>query len=303
MLTWWHELNIVQSEDGKEKISLKVQRTSRSPSVQRTSRSPSLQEQLVRPQRFFACIFFKQYFSLHDQQFVCFGRVPPIAGGYNVSCSKGVHNFTYVLLCYSVWWSAKVSVANDNLRHKLYLTIVDLWSLISIASDCILGAQKYPSSASKLVKLFVTYCWETEQLPHFCPLSFFCRGLALKGQLAVIKETSTISRTNVSPCETQVERRTTSTTSTSRSSSRGKRPSTVPKEPNFHSIHVPKSCTKTPANVISWLHHDFYSSCSLVIYVLSLDRQSCFVVHMQDFFTDRSLMSCSKIIFIVSCLL
>ncbi|XXG64739.1 hypothetical protein AAC387_Pa05g2609 [Persea americana] len=114
-------------EDGKEKVSLKVQSTSRSPSVQRTSRSPSLHEQLVRPQR----------------------------------------------------------------------------------------------------------------------------GLALKGQLAVIKETSTISRTNVSPCETQVERRTISTTSTSRSSSRGKRPSTVPKEPNFHSIHVPKSCTKTPANVIS----------------------------------------------------
>ncbi|RWR82501.1 hypothetical protein CKAN_01122100 [Cinnamomum micranthum f. kanehirae] len=116
-----------KSEDGKEKVSPKVQRTSRSPSVQRTSRSPSSQEQLVRPQR----------------------------------------------------------------------------------------------------------------------------GLALKGQLAVIKETSTISRTNVSPCETQVERRTTSTTSTSRSSSRGKRPSTVPKEPNFHSIHVPKSCTKTPTNVIS----------------------------------------------------
>ena len=32
-----------------------------------------------------------------------------------------------------------------------------------------------------------------------------------------------------------------------KSSSRGRRPVTIPKEPNFNSIHVPKSCTRKAA--------------------------------------------------------
>ncbi|KAL5988305.1 hypothetical protein ACLOJK_036068 [Asimina triloba] len=36
-----------------------------------------------------------------------------------------------------------------------------------------------------------------------------------------------------------------------RSSSRGKRPITVPREPIFHRIHMPKSCTKTVGKVVS----------------------------------------------------
>lgn len=32
-----------------------------------------------------------------------------------------------------------------------------------------------------------------------------------------------------------------------RDTSRGKRPKTILKEPNFHSIHVPKSCTRKVA--------------------------------------------------------
>lgn len=76
------------------------------------------------------------------------------------------------------------------------------------------------------------------------------RGVISQGQLAVIKESSTISRTKEAPSETQAQKSTANTAS-SRSSSRGKRPATVPKEPNFHSMHVPKSCTKTPTSMIS----------------------------------------------------
>ncbi|KAF8404832.1 hypothetical protein HHK36_009721 [Tetracentron sinense] len=58
------------------------------------------------------------------------------------------------------------------------------------------------------------------------------------GQLSVIEETpSTISR----PKEAATI---TNSAAAPRSSSRGRRPPTIPKEPNFHSIHVPKSCTK-----------------------------------------------------------
>ncbi|GFY89472.1 hypothetical protein Acr_06g0014120 [Actinidia rufa] len=48
-------------------------------------------------------------------------------------------------------------------------------------------------------------------------------------QLIVIKETSAANK---------------ATASASRSLLRGKRPATIPKEPNFHGVHVPKTCTK-----------------------------------------------------------
>ncbi|GFS34481.1 hypothetical protein Acr_00g0034170 [Actinidia rufa] len=48
-------------------------------------------------------------------------------------------------------------------------------------------------------------------------------------QLTMIRETSAANK---------------ATTSASRSLSRGKRPATVPKEPNFHGVHVPKTCTR-----------------------------------------------------------
>ncbi|KAG9440658.1 hypothetical protein H6P81_020823 [Aristolochia fimbriata] len=55
-----------------------------------------------------------------------------------------------------------------------------------------------------------------------------------RGRLGSITESATISKPH----------KTTEGAGKSRSISRGKRPSTVPKEPNFHQIHVPKSCTK-----------------------------------------------------------
>ncbi|KAF9601491.1 hypothetical protein IFM89_020258 [Coptis chinensis] len=68
-------------------------------------------------------------------------------------------------------------------------------------------------------------------------------------RLSVIKETmSTISR----PRATKSRSKDTSSAAVSsagRSSSQGKRPVTIPKEPNFHKIHTPKSCTKTVAEV------------------------------------------------------
>ncbi|KAK9286985.1 hypothetical protein L1049_015393 [Liquidambar formosana] len=68
------------------------------------------------------------------------------------------------------------------------------------------------------------------------------------GQLSVIKEKSSkFSRLEEAgkPSENDAIPATKASASTApRSSSRGKRPSTVPKEPNFHSIHVPKSCTR-----------------------------------------------------------
>ncbi|XP_058069682.1 uncharacterized protein LOC131218845 isoform X2 [Magnolia sinica] len=66
------------------------------------------------------------------------------------------------------------------------------------------------------------------------------RAAASPGQLAVIKE---------APHEDIVENSTTA--AAARSSSRGKRPVTVPKEPMFHRMHVPKSCTKTPVKATS----------------------------------------------------
>ncbi|KAL5561106.1 hypothetical protein UlMin_030853 [Ulmus minor] len=68
------------------------------------------------------------------------------------------------------------------------------------------------------------------------------------GQLGVIKETSpTILRHReaAKPGENGASPATqTSDPITSRSVSRGRRTITIPKEPNFHSIHIPKSCTK-----------------------------------------------------------
>ncbi|KAM3742589.1 hypothetical protein ACB098_07G079600 [Castanea mollissima] len=68
------------------------------------------------------------------------------------------------------------------------------------------------------------------------------------GQLSVIKETSSTVLTpqeEAKPCESGASPGTkASTQTTSRSLSRGRRPLTIPKEPNFHSIHVPKSCTR-----------------------------------------------------------
>ncbi|RVX10357.1 hypothetical protein CK203_016109 [Vitis vinifera] len=65
-------------------------------------------------------------------------------------------------------------------------------------------------------------------------------------QLGVIKETSsTISAPKEArkPWERSVISATKAPSAT-RSSSRGRRPTTIPKEPNFHSIHTPKSCTR-----------------------------------------------------------
>ncbi|KAG5526204.1 hypothetical protein RHGRI_032470 [Rhododendron griersonianum] len=54
-------------------------------------------------------------------------------------------------------------------------------------------------------------------------------------QLTVIKETSSAPSRSEEAAEP------------SRDTSRGKRPKTIPKEPNFHSVHVPKSCTRKVA--------------------------------------------------------
>ncbi|RZC54645.1 hypothetical protein C5167_013489 [Papaver somniferum] len=70
-------------------------------------------------------------------------------------------------------------------------------------------------------------------------------------RLGIIKETSsTVSR----PTEVKVETVgpiTATTKPAGRSISRGRRPTTVAKEPNFHRIHIPKSCTKTPEKLAS----------------------------------------------------
>lgn len=98
-LTWFDDY--MQSEDGKEKVT---------PKLQRTSKSPSLQEKLVKPQRsvwvFLLC-----------------------AGGFNVSGCKGCLIF---YICFTVCNSdgkeypnqRVCSDANDNLRHELHLSIV-----------------------------------------------------------------------------------------------------------------------------------------------------------------------------------
>ena len=73
-------------------------------------------------------------------------------------------------------------------------------------------------------------------------------SLKTRCQLSVIKETSSTVLTqqeDAEPCESGASPGTkASACTTSRSLSRGRRPVTIPKEPNFHSIHVPKSCTK-----------------------------------------------------------
>ncbi|KAI3972701.1 hypothetical protein MKX01_019359 [Papaver californicum] len=70
-------------------------------------------------------------------------------------------------------------------------------------------------------------------------------------RLGIIKETSsTISRPKEAKKET-VGHITATIKPAGRSASRGRRPTTVAKEPNFHRIHVPKSCTKTPDKVAS----------------------------------------------------
>ncbi|KAI8532556.1 hypothetical protein RHMOL_Rhmol11G0222900 [Rhododendron molle] len=56
-------------------------------------------------------------------------------------------------------------------------------------------------------------------------------------QLTVIKETSSAPSRSEEAAEP----------SHCRDTSRGKRPKTIPKEPNFHSVHVPKSCTRKVA--------------------------------------------------------
>ncbi|KAF5189427.1 neurofilament heavy protein [Thalictrum thalictroides] len=64
-------------------------------------------------------------------------------------------------------------------------------------------------------------------------------------RLSVIKETSSmVSRTKVTKPRTKGTI-TAAVDSSSRSSSAGRRPVTVPKEPHFQRIHTPKSCTKT----------------------------------------------------------
>lgn len=61
-------------------------------------------------------------------------------------------------------------------------------------------------------------------------------------QLSVIKETPWTNirpKKAANPCSASPAANCTP----SRSLSRGRRPATIPKEPHFHSIHVPKSCT------------------------------------------------------------
>ncbi|XP_077233481.1 uncharacterized protein LOC143875763 isoform X2 [Tasmannia lanceolata] len=73
-----------------------------------------------------------------------------------------------------------------------------------------------------------------------------CKETDSASQLSLIKEHSSNSRPKETHCEAQAVN---STTGAPRSSSRGKRPATVPKEPNFHRINVPNDCTKKLVNV------------------------------------------------------
>jgi hypothetical protein len=67
-------------------------------------------------------------------------------------------------------------------------------------------------------------------------------------QLSAIKETSSkifTPRSVAKASENAAPGTKASAHTASRSLSRGRRrPATIPKEPNFHSIHVPKSCTR-----------------------------------------------------------
>ncbi|KAM7479071.1 hypothetical protein LguiA_027284 [Lonicera macranthoides] len=67
-----------------------------------------------------------------------------------------------------------------------------------------------------------------------------------KAQLSVIKETSSKilrPKEGIKPRESNAPKAAVASAK-SRSSSRGRRPVTVPTEPKFHSTHVPKSCTR-----------------------------------------------------------
>ncbi|XP_052192173.1 uncharacterized protein LOC127801270 isoform X2 [Diospyros lotus] len=72
-------------------------------------------------------------------------------------------------------------------------------------------------------------------------------------QLSVIKEHSSTASRSQEAGEQQHSSTAATTTANkattspaSRSLSRGKRPVTIPKEPHFHSVHVPKSCSRKP---------------------------------------------------------
>ncbi|XVF00674.1 hypothetical protein REPUB_Repub04eG0021300 [Reevesia pubescens] len=72
-------------------------------------------------------------------------------------------------------------------------------------------------------------------------------SLAKPGQLGVIKEMSPITsspKETSDPNESGTSLATKASASNARPSSQGRRHTTIPKEPNFHSIHVPKSCTR-----------------------------------------------------------
>ncbi|XWS55249.1 hypothetical protein CRYUN_Cryun10bG0159100 [Craigia yunnanensis] len=72
-------------------------------------------------------------------------------------------------------------------------------------------------------------------------------SLMKPGQLGVIKEMSpTMSRPKETsdPDEIGTSLATKASTSNASRPSQGRRHTTIPKEPNFHSIHVPKSCTR-----------------------------------------------------------
>ncbi|PON83384.1 neurofilament heavy protein [Trema orientale] len=77
------------------------------------------------------------------------------------------------------------------------------------------------------------------------------KAVRTPGRLGVIKEKSSTflrDKEATKPCENGASSATKASGSTApRSVSRGRRPATIPKEPNFHSIHVPKSCTRKVA--------------------------------------------------------
>lgn len=111
---------------------------------------------------------------------------------------------------------------------------------------------------------------------NLAEFSFSCRATSSRkemvsrltsGQLSVIKETSSTVLTpqEAKPCESGASPGTkASTQTTSRSLSRGRRPLTIPKEPNFHSIHVPKSCTRKGDSHQSWHFEGMISCCSII---------------------------------------
>ncbi|CAL5377581.1 unnamed protein product [Camellia sinensis] len=77
------------------------------------------------------------------------------------------------------------------------------------------------------------------------------KAMACGKQLTVIKEiSSTASRSEEAgePSHSDISHANkAATSSASRSVSQGKRPLTIPKEPNFHNIHIPKCCARKVA--------------------------------------------------------